>query len=57
MAQSERVNDLKSKLESGEPLSEEEIEELRQYIEGLRTTAEFLLQSAAELEELLDQSV
>jgi len=57
MAKSERINDLKSKLESGEPLSDEEVEELRQYIAGLRATAEFLLQSAAELEELLEQSV
>ena len=48
MAQSEKVNGLKSKLENGEPLSEEEIEELRTYIAGLRATAEFLLQSAAE---------
>ena len=55
MAQSEKVNGLKSKLENGEPLSDEEIEELRKYIAGLRATAEFLLQSAAELEQLLDQ--
>ena len=42
-----------AKLESGEPLGEEEVAELRRHIEGLRATAEFLLKEAADLESKL----
>ena len=48
--QREKINSLAAKLESGEPLSEEEVAELRKHIEGLRATAEFLLKEAADLE-------
>ena len=48
--QREKINSLTAKLESGEPLGEEEVAELRKHIEGLRATAEFLLKEAADLE-------
>ena len=51
--QREKINSLAAKLESGEPLSEEEVAELRRHIEGLRATAEFLLKEAADLESKL----
>ena len=44
------IDNLKAKLERGESLTEDEVTELREYIDSLRGTAEFLLQTAAELE-------
>ena len=51
--QREKINSLAAKLESGEPLSEEEVAELRRHVEGVRATAEFLLKEAADLESKL----
>ena len=51
--QREKINSLTEKLESGEPLSEEELAELRRHVEGVRATAEFLLKEAADLESKL----
>ena len=51
--QREKINSLTEKLESGEPLGEEEVAELRKHVEGLRATAEFLLKEAADLESKL----
>ena len=47
------IENLKEKLKSGD-LSEEDVEELQQYIEGLRSTAEFLQQEANNLENKLE---
>ena len=44
------IDNLKAKLESGESLTEDEVTQMREYIDSLRGTAEFLLQTAAELE-------
>ena len=44
------IDNLKAKLESGESLTKEEVTQMREYIDSLRGTAEFLLQTAAELE-------
>ena len=44
------IDNLKAKLEGGETLTEDEVTQLREYIDSLRGTAEFLLQTAAELE-------
>lgn len=44
------IDNLKAKLERGENLTEDEVTQLREYIDSLRGTAEFLLQTAAELE-------
>ena len=44
------IDNLKAKLESGESLTEDEMTQMREYIDSLRGTAEFLLQTAAELE-------
>ena len=49
-SETEAIDNLKAKLERGESLTEEEVSELREYIDSLRGTAEFLLQTAAELE-------
>ena len=51
--QREKINSLTEKLESGEPLGEEEVAELRKHVEGVRATAEFLLKEAADLESKL----
>ena len=51
--QREKINSLTEKLESGEPLGEEEVAELRKHIEGLRAKAEILLKEAADLESKL----
>jgi len=47
------IENLKEKLKSGD-LSEEDVEELQQYIEGLRSTAEFLQREANNLENKLE---
>ena len=44
------IDNLKAKLESGESLTGDEVTQMREYIDSLRGTAEFLLQTAAELE-------
>ena len=44
------IDNLKAKLERGENLTEDEVTQLREYIDSLRGTAEFLLQTAAELD-------
>ena len=51
--QREKINSLAAKLESGEPLGEEEVAELRKHVEGVRATAEILLKEAADLESKL----
>ena len=51
------IDNLKAKLESGESLTKEEVTQMREYIDSLRGTAEFLLQTAAELEAKLLQNI
>ena len=57
MMQSAQLNSLKNKLEDGDLLSDEEIEEMKKYIEGLRATAAYLQQSANELENKLNEQL
>ena len=57
MMQNAQLSNLKNKLEDGELLSEEEIEEMKKYIEGLRATAAYLQQSANELENKLNEQL
>ena len=51
------INNLKNKLEEGDLLSEDEVEEMKKHIEGLRATAAYLQQSANELEEKLNEQL
>ena len=57
MMQNAQLNNLKNKLDDGELLSDEEIEEMKKYIEGLRATAAYLQQSANELENKLNEQL
>ena len=48
-----KLQGLKDKLTNGEKLSESELLEIRANIDGLRSSAAFLLQTATDLEALL----
>ena len=48
-----KLQGLKDKLTNGGKLSESELLEMRTYIDGLRSSAAFLLQTATDLEALL----
>jgi len=50
-----RLDGLQNKLKNGEKLSKTEIQEMRAYIVGLRASAGYLLQTAADLGALLDK--
>ena len=51
--EAQKIDNIKSILESGGTPSESEIEELLQYITGLKSTAKFLEQEAKDLEQKL----
>jgi len=51
-----KLEGIKDKLRAGAPLTEEEYKEMQTYIAGLKSTAAFLLATAAELEALLEQN-
>ena len=56
--QVDTAGNLMEKLNSGEPLTKEEQEDMREYIESLRATAGYLIRTANDLEQQLnDQSV
>ena len=53
-SEAERLSKIEERLKNGEKLSEEEIQEMKAYISGLRASAEFLVQTAENLESLLN---
>ena len=54
LSEAERLSNIEERLRNGEKLSKEEIQEMKAYISGLRDSAEFLTQTAENIESLLN---